>query len=366
MKIEQLRDDYLRSKTQIIVLDKQGKIVESDNILFELELQSNIQDFHPFFYIVDSMLLQDNVETIFNGIHIEYKTKKKTIEIIFNSGSIDKNPFLIFIDFTYYYNHFQSIAQEKNESVINFHQTELKNRELQAEKVFKDKFLANVSHDLKTPIWGTNFFVSMLERTELTEVQKEYVTTIKETNNHIYRLVEDLLDISKIESGQMSITTKPFSILELVNHLDKICKPKATEKKLNFSIEINQNITEKLIGDKSRITQILINLIDNAIKFTKTGSIKLKIVQENLNSEIATLSFEVSDTGSGFEVKEKFEVYQSFKKLHTSKKIDGLGLGLSIVSSLVQLMNGTINYETQLNKGTTFIVKLSLEIDSKK
>ena len=366
MKIEQLRDKYLKSKTQIIVLDKQGKILESDNILFQLELNSNIQEFHPFFYTVDSILPDDNVEIIYDGIHIEHNNTKKTVEIIFNSGFAEKNPFLIFIDFTNYYTSFQSIAQEKNESVLNFHQEELKNRQLKTEKAFKDKFLANVSHDLKTPIWGTKFFISMLEKTELSAEQKEYVTTIKETNNHIYRLVEDLLDLSKIESGQMSIINNFFSILELINQINTIYNPKATEKKLSFKIETDATVLDNLIGDKSRIIQILINLIDNAIKFTKTGGIILKIVQEYFNSEIATVSFEVSDTGSGFEVKEKFEVYQSFNKLHNSKKIEGLGLGLSIVSSLVQLMNGTIDYESQKNKGTTFVVKLPLEIDFKK
>ena len=362
MKIEQLRDEYLRAKTQIIVLDKQGKIIESDSILFPLEINTAIQDFHPFFYTLDSMLQQVDVETIFNAIHIEYKNKKKTIEVIFNSGNSHKNPFLIFIDFTYYYSNFQSLAQEKNESVISFHQEALKNKQLEAEKIFKDKFLANVSHDLKTPIWGTNFFISMLDRTELTTVQKEYVTTIKDTNNHVYRLVEDLLDISKIESGQMSFVKKPFSLNEMALYLNRIYIPKTSEKNIVFTIENQINILDTFIGDQSRITQILINLIDNAIKFTSVGSIHLKIIQENTINNIATLVFIVSDTGCGFVENEKFEIYQSFKKLHKSEKIDGLGLGLSIVSSLVQLMNGTINYETQLHKGTTFTIKLPLEI----
>jgi two-component system, sensor histidine kinase len=358
--IEILRDDYLKSKTQIIVINNDREIIETDNMLFNFELNSKIESIHPFFSILEGMLLQPDTETIFNGVHIEYQGKKKIVEIIINSGNSEMNPFLIFIDFTYYYANFQSLAQEKNESVLSFHLEELKTQQLKAENAFKDKFLANISHDLKTPIWGTNFYVSMLESTELTDNQLGMITTIKETNNHVMRLVDDLLEISKAESGQINIINELFNIVTCIDQVQKIIVPKIEAKDLEFKLKTDVNIASDLIGDKNRIIQILINLLDNSIKFTEKGSITLEANQKSLNDNEVVLIFKVIDTGSGINTNNKEEVFKSFKKLHNSST-EGLGLGLSIVANLIKMMHGTIDYTTQINKGTTFTIELPLK-----
>jgi signal transduction histidine kinase len=331
--INELRDKYLTSKTQIIILDKSTKVIESEKLLFDIPLGSQIEDFHPFFYVLKDIFETDNIETVFNGVHIEFKEKQKVVDLIVNSGNNNQNPFLILVDFTYYYNNFQSVAQEKNESILSFYLEEIKNKQLQSEKEFKDKFLANVSHDLKTPIWGTNFFLGMLEKTELTAEQIEFVSTIKETNNHIYQLVEDLLDLSKIESGQMNILKESFDFKESLNHLQSIIGPKVESKNLKFVFEIDGTIPKNLIGDKVRLNQILINLLDNSIKFTTSGTISLIIREVNRSNQNISLLFQVKDTGSGISTSKKKDVFLSFKKLHSSEEIEGLGLGLSIVSS---------------------------------
>jgi signal transduction histidine kinase len=356
--INELRDKYLTSKTQIVILDKSSKIIASENILFNLEIGTQIEDFHPFFYVLSDILITDDIETVFSGVHIEYNGEQKVIDIVVNSGNTKENPILIFIDFTYYYKNFQSVAQEKNESVLNFHLEELKNQQLESEKKFKDKFLANVSHDLKTPIWGTNFFLGMLEKTQLTPEQLDFVQTIKDTNNHIFHLVEDLLDLSRIEAGQMNIVKEPFNIYESIEQLHSILHPKAKNKNLEFKLKIEENLPKTLIGDKIRINQILINLIDNSIKFTDKGFVGLTITQEQITKENVNLVFKVEDTGSGFETNDKSEVYQSFKKMHDSKKIEGLGLGLSIVAKLVELKNGKIDYQSEKGKGTIFTIEI--------
>ena len=157
---EQIRNKYLYNKTQIVVLDKQGIVLHSDDLLYKIQKQTSISNFHPFFETIIFLIDSEYNEFTFSCIHIDYEGVKKTIDIIFNSGSKNENPFLIFIDFTDHYDNFQSIAQEKNESVLNFHLSELRNQQLESEKNFKNKFLANVSHDLKTPIWGLKFFLN--------------------------------------------------------------------------------------------------------------------------------------------------------------------------------------------------------------
>ena len=359
---EQIRNKYLYNKTQIVVLDKQGIVLHSDDLLYKIQKQTSISDFHPFFETIISLIDLEYNEFTFSCIHIDYEGIKKTIDVIFNSGSNNENPFLIFIDFTEHYNNFQSIAQEKNESVLSFHLAEIKNQQLQSEKNFKNKFLANVSHDLKTPLSASLWFLGMLEKSEITSSQKEMIALMKETTNHIKELVDDILDLSKIEMGQIEIQTVPFDFNEMLYHIEKIIAPKARTKKLDFQIVKDKNLPKLVVGDKTRIVQIIINLLDNAIKFTKKGSVVLSVVVKEIESNNATILIKVADTGTGIKANEKGEVFQSFKKLHDSKKIDGSGLGLSIVSNLLELMGGKIDYQTELNVGTTFEIEIPLEI----
>jgi len=360
---EQIRNKYLYNKTQIVVLNKQGIVLKSDNLLYDIPKKISISDFHPFFETIISLIDLECNEFTFSCIHIDVNNSKKTIDIIFNSGSNDENPFLIFIDFTEHYNNFQSIAQEKNESVLSFHLAQIKNQQLESEKIFKNKFLANVSHDLKTPISASLWFVGMLEKSEVFSSQKEMIELLKETTNHIKELVDDILDLSKIEMGQVKIQKMPFNFIEMLYHVEKIIAPKARTKKLDFQIVKDKNLPKLVVGDKTRIVQIIINLLDNAVKFTKKGRVTLSIIVKEIENNTVTILIKVTDTGTGIKANEKEEVFQSFKKLHDSKKIDGSGLGLSIVSNLLGLMDGTIDYQTQINVGTTFEIEIPLEIE---
>lgn len=361
---EKIRNKYLYNKTQIVELNKDGVVLASDNLIYKIAKNSNIVDFHPFFETILSLIDQDNQEYTFSCIHLDINSEKTSIDVVFSSGSKDVNPILIFFDFTEHYNNFQNIAQEKNESILSFHLAEMKNQQLESEKAFKNKFLANVSHDLRTPLSASLWFVGMLEKSEITPSQKEIILLLKETTNHIKDLVDDILDLSKIELGEIKIHNAIFDFREMINHIEKIITPKTEEKKLFFEINLEKKPPQFLIGDKKRIVQILINLLDNAVKFTKKGGIKLLFTFENLEHENLNLIIKVIDTGSGINTSDKEEVYQSFKKLHNSKKIDGSGLGLSIVFNLIQLMNGKIEFESEINLGTSFTIELPLSIDN--
>ena len=360
--VELIRNKYLYNKTQIVELNKQGIVLTSDNLIYPIALQTSINDFHPFFETILSLIVSDNQDFTFTCIHLDINSKKKTVDVIFNSGSNEVNPVLIFFDFTEHYDNFQSISQEKNESILSFHLAEIKNSQLESEKDFKNKFLANVSHDLKTPLSASLWFVGMLEKSEISASQREIIDLLKETTNHIKELVDDILDLSKIEMGQIKIHKASFDFVEMLNHIDKIITPKARNKKLDFQIVKDKKLPKFVIGDKTRIVQIIINLLDNAIKFTKKGSVILSVVVKNIENNNATILIKVTDTGTGIKANDKGEVFESFKKLHSSKKIDGSGLGLSIVSNLLDLMDGTIDYHTEINVGTTFEIEIPLEI----
>lgn len=361
--LEQIRNKYLYNKTQIVELNKKGIVIASDDLVYSIDLQTSIADFHPFFETILSLINQENEDFTFSCIHLDVNSEKKTIDIIFNSGSKENNPILVFFDFTEHYNNFQNIAQEKNESILSFHLAELKNQQLESEKSFKNKFLANVSHDLRTPISASLWFVGMLEKSDLTASQKEIIQLLKDTNNHIKELVDDVLDLSKIEMGEIRIHNNTFDFIEMIHHIEKIILPKAKARNLDFLVLKDLKLPKFVIGDKTRIVQIIINLLDNAVKFTKKGSVKLSVSLKELNNNVALIQIKVIDTGTGIKANDKDEVFQSFKKLHDSKKIEGSGLGLSIVSNLIELMGGTIDYETEINCGTTFYIELPLLID---
>jgi two-component system, sensor histidine kinase len=358
---EKVRNKYLYNKTQIIELDKSGNVINSDNLLYPIPLNSSIANFHPFFETIISLIDLENEEFTFNCIHLDVNAIKKSIDVVFNSGSKKTNPILIFFDFTEHYNNFQSISQEKNESILSFHIEEIKNQQLEAEKNFKNKFLANVSHDLKTPLGASLWFIGMLEKSDVNADQKELLSLLRETTTHVKGLVDDILDLSKIEMGIVKISESKIDFLKLLHQINKTIAPKAKEKNLDFNVNFDATLPKFISVDKLRLTQIIINLLDNAIKFTKIGSVSFAVSVLSKTKNKALISIVVADTGTGIKCNDKNDVYQSFKKLHQSKKMEGSGLGLSIVSQLLEMMNGTIDYESELNKGTVFTIQLPIK-----
>ncbi|MEC4047882.1 ATP-binding protein [Flavobacterium sp. SUN046] len=360
---EAIRNKYLYNKTQIVEVDKLGKVIASDDLIYFIEKNTPIENFHPFFETLKTLLANKEEEYTFNCVHLEVDAKIRTVDVFLNTGNDKVNPIIIFYDFTDHYNNFQNIAQEKNESILSFHLEELKNQQLEAEKNFKNKFLANVSHDLKTPISASIWFAGMLEKTVLTDAQREIAVLLKETISHIKDLVDDILDLSKIEMGEIKIHESSFDFFDTLHHIESIILPKIKAKDLVFKVNKDPNLPQFFTGDKTRIVQIIINLLDNAVKFTKVGTITLSIaVKESLDNK-SVIQIKVADTGTGIKSGSKEEAFQSFKKLHNSDTIEGSGLGLSIVSNLVRLMGGTVDFESELNVGTVFTIELPLKVN---
>jgi two-component system, sensor histidine kinase len=361
--IQKIKENYLKDKIQTIILDKNGMLLDSDNYLFPTILNSKIQDFHPFFeLILDDLLRKSNVEEFFYCVHFETENGYKIYDIYFQSGNDKQNPYLIFYDFTLRYQFFQTVAQEKNESVLNFRQEELKNHQLKIEKQFKNKFLANISHDLRTPISAILGFLEVLDRSQLSINQKDILKTISLTSNHLNGLIDDMLDISKIESGEFQLKNKSFDFYELINQIEKIYLTKTAIKNIDLSIEIDKKIPRFLISDRVKLMQLFINTLDNAVKFTESGTIQLIVNQNYRRADNLGLSVQVIDTGIGFSSRNKDQVFESFKRLH-KKDIPGLGLGLSIVQEIVTLMNGQIKLKSVLKKGTNIEINIPIKID---
>ena len=245
----------------------------------------------------------------------------------------------------------------------------LKEEKLVAEQsaIYKSKFLANMSHEFRTPMNAIMGLNKLMISSELTEKQQEYAKGIDLSCENLLWIINDILDQSKIESGKMTIRKQPFNISDIVDQISLLLKIKMNEKELDFNVHIDSKIPKSLIGDPTRVFQILTNLIGNAIKFTEKGSIDLSIKLKNSNNESATLLFEVKDTGIGIPAHKIKEIFKSFEQVYSKKNeneyySEGTGLGLSISKELVEQMGGTILLKSEEGKGSNFFFDLTFNI----
>ena len=220
----------------------------------------------------------------------------------------------------------------------------------------KEKFMANMSHEIRTPMNAILGFTNLLERKDIDAESKVYVQTIQKSGENLLAIINDILDLSKIEEGMMRIESAPFSIRGLVHSVEIMFRNKVAEKRLQFLITVDELLPDILEGDGTRLTQILVNLIGNALKFTDIGSIEIKITIEGSTDKIINTGIAVTDTGIGIEQDKLKKIFERFQQAEdtVTRKYGGTGLGLSIVNDLVMLQNGAVTVESVFGKGTTF------------
>src|SRR5450432_606883 len=220
----------------------------------------------------------------------------------------------------------------------------------------KENFMANMSHEIRTPLNAIIGFTGLLKKKNLDEQAATYVQSIHKSGESLLTIVNDILDLSKFEAGMMRIESFPFNLHELLQSVETMFAEKAKEKNLALSLNINESIPVILQGDATRLTQILTNLIGNAVKFTDAGSIRIIASSNGITGDTIHLSISVTDTGMGIEKDKLPRIFERFRQAEASitRKYGGTGLGLFIVKDLVQLQNGEITAESEPGKGSTF------------
>lgn len=239
----------------------------------------------------------------------------------------------------------------------------LKEAAIKAERTsqFKSIFLANMSHEIRTPMNAILGMITLLAETPLSDEQKKYLKIFDKAGKTLLNIINDILDFSKVEAGQLVLGETEFSLCDLIDHVESLMKPLAEDKLLEFRCKTSIQSSRSLKGDPCRLNQILVNLIGNAIKFTKQGFVELKVVEQRAEEEKITLLFSIQDTGIGIPPEQKDTLFESFKQggLGRSSEFGGTGLGLAISKSLVTLMGGTLVVESEVAKGSIFSFTLS-------
>lgn len=229
----------------------------------------------------------------------------------------------------------------------------------------KEKFFASMSHELRTPINSIVGLNEMILRNADNPEVKEYAEDIRQVSRMLLNLVNDVLDFSQIEMKQMEIIENPYDTQEMFQEVVDMMSVRMQEKGLTFQVEIDDKLPRKLIGDKKRLQQILLNILTNAVKYTKEGSVTLIAYGEEIVENEMKLTFSVSDTGIGIKKEDLEFLYDIFKRVGnaSSSQIEGSGLGLSITKQLVSLMGGEIKVDSIYTKGSTFSVMLTQKVE---
>lgn len=228
----------------------------------------------------------------------------------------------------------------------------------------KENFMANMSHEIRTPMNAIIGFTSLLQKKKLDTEAKEYVETIHNAGENLLTIINDVLDLSKIEAGMMRIESVPFNLIKLVDGIETMFSEKLREKELAFTVDVDESIPDWLLGDAIRLNQILVNLVGNSVKFTRKGSILLKVIKKETSAEDISLQFIVRDTGIGMNKEKLTHIFERFNQAEDTitRTYGGSGLGLAIVKDLVELQKGTIEVESKPESGSTFYVTIPYKL----
>lgn len=249
-----------------------------------------------------------------------------------------------------------TIANVLSEIGYSKYQVNLKNMELRKTSNMKSDFLANMSHEIRTPMNAVIGMAEMALREDIPPAAREYIGQIKSSGQTLLTIINDILDFSKIESGKMDISDVEYEPLSMINDVSNIIMTRIGSKDLDLTVDVNPELPIGLYGDNIRIKQVLVNMANNAVKFTDSGNINVKIDFLRTTEDTIELCVAVKDTGRGIKESDMTKLFQSFQQLDSkrNRNVEGTGLGLAISKQLVALMHGKIHVDSEYGKGSTF------------
>ena len=228
----------------------------------------------------------------------------------------------------------------------------------------KDEFIANISHELRTPMNAVFGILHLLHNTSLSEEQTLYIRTMEESAKHLLQIINDILDFSHIELGKVFIGSEDFDVRHTLTNVSMLLREAAVTKNLLLSQSVDEDVPMLITGDPVRLQQVLVGLADNAVKFTDQGSVEIRVQLESSECETVVLRFSVQDTGIGISPKDQSQLFRPFSQADASgtRKYGGIGLGLAVAKNLVERMGGRIWLESEVQKGSTFFFTATFKL----
>lgn len=263
------------------------------------------------------------------------------------------------------------IARDITEAYESTNQLSMLNEELRtqtniaiAHSQAKSQFLANMSHEIRTPMNGIFGMLELLKMTDLATQQKQYIATMDQSSKALLKILNDILDLSKLESGKLTFESERFDLSLMVQQIIDTYRKNAEDKQLKLIASLSDDLPNYLIGDEFRITQILNNFVSNAIKFTEAGQVKIELSLVERDDANAIIQFSVQDSGLGLTPEQQNRIFNSFEQADnsTTREFGGTGLGLSISRDLIKRMHGQLDVESVYGKGSRFWFRLPLMI----
>jgi len=251
-------------------------------------------------------------------------------------------------------------------AVLNntINELEKQNKIIEKQSKFKEELFASISHELRTPLHGILGMSHLIARTEMSEKQSEFINVIKGSADNLLVIINDILNLTQMNAGKAEIINVPFCLGDVIAELEGGIKVQAEKKNLFLRIEVSPEVPKVIVGDRTRIYQVLINLLNNSIKFTEKGWVLLKIEALESWGDEVDLMITVEDTGMGIKKEQQDKIFLPFSRVHDSEGgiIEGAGLGLNIVKKLMRLLDGKISVKSEYGKGTCFKLRFTFKI----
>ncbi len=361
--------------SQVVIFSTNGEVLDTCDTLIKIDRKISVFDQFDFLKSIEELFpgLPVGEKLVFDAV--EWNEQTKGLYALEFEKVDDLRIQWIILDNTKEQEQVTKVQQSRNESAINEEFLEIqrkylemekslldyKNQELNRVQKFKAQFFAEVSHEMRTPLNSISGLIELLKSEK--QDSEKYLEALKATSQHLNAIINDVLDLSKIEAGKFELIDKPFELKKSIEQITSGFAMLARDKGIELNVNVDASVPNAIIGDQVRISQVIYNLLGNALKFTTVGSVGLEVKAGLLERDKHNIQFSIADTGSGMSQEDVDKLLEPYAQVEGQDfhQFEGTGLGLGIAQQLIQLMGGALKIESKKGKGTNVSFELTLE-----